>query len=40
VGKTELPIKVANSFREFVELYLADSPAIYDPPQESVAEEN
>jgi hypothetical protein len=33
LGKAELPIKVANSFLEFVELYLADSPTIYDPPR-------
>jgi len=31
LGKAELPIKVADSFLEFVELYLADSPTIYGP---------
>ena len=29
LGKAKLPIKVANSFREFVGIYLADSPTLY-----------
>jgi len=39
LGMAESPsIRVANSFHEFVELYLADSRSLYEPPQESVDE--
>ena len=32
LGKKEFPIRIGNSFREFAELYLIDSPLLYDPP--------
>jgi hypothetical protein len=36
LGKSESPIKIANSFRGFVELYLIDSPTLCDPPKQSI----